>query len=38
MLCIATIFNVDEFETKMIQTIRGAGYMLKWEDKSKTQL
>lgn len=28
----------DEFETKMIQTIRGAGYMLKWEDKSKTQL
>lgn len=27
----------DGFETKMIQTIRGAGYMLKWEDKNETQ-
>lgn len=27
----------DGFETKMIQTIRGAGYMLKWEDKNKVQ-
>lgn len=27
----------DGFEDKLIQTIRGAGYMLKWEDKNKNQ-
>lgn len=28
----------DGFEEKLIHTIRGAGYMLKWEDKNKIQL
>lgn len=27
----------DGFDVKMIQTIRGVGYMLKWEEKSKVQ-
>ena len=27
----------DGYDEKLIHTIRGAGYMLKWEDKNKIQ-